>query len=146
MEVFNEIIIFIVACLMFLFTDLTKERDAKVYGAWVVIGLVLFNVLANIVVIFAGIIVQLRDKWRKKRAAALAKKKGVMYYDDEGANQSGASGGSRSGGEDSNKFNSLNLTLKAQGLGGPTTTGKDLLGDEEVKIESLEDRGGTDSD
>jgi len=48
MELFNELTILVVACLLFIFTDIGKNIDARISGSWAIIGIILFNLIVNV--------------------------------------------------------------------------------------------------
>lgn len=66
----NEITILIVACLLFIFTDIGKNRSARVNGSWAIIGVVVANIVFNIVKIsiasVRGCISKLKQRKREK--------------------------------------------------------------------------------
>lgn len=51
MELFNELTILSCACLLFIFTDIGKNRDARVNGSWAIISIVVVNLIINIGVV-----------------------------------------------------------------------------------------------
>lgn len=99
MELFNEITILVVACLLFIFTDIGKNVDARVNGSWAIIGLVLFNLIVNVSVIVYQAIQACIKKMKTRKA-----KKGSFsfssFFFKKSANSDSDSSGKSSGKED----------------------------------------------
>jgi len=77
-EMINEISILIVACLLFGLTDALKDFETKYKVGWAIIYVILANLVVNIIILVAEMIIGIKNKiaeWRKKRQEAKYKDK-----------------------------------------------------------------------
>lgn len=60
-EIFNELCIMTVACLIFVLTNLDQDYQTKMQVSWAIVCIVMGAVILNLLVIFVLVIGKLRD-------------------------------------------------------------------------------------
>lgn len=50
-EIYNETTILIVSLMLFLFSDISKEKNLRLYGSYMIIGLILLSIVLNLMLI-----------------------------------------------------------------------------------------------